>query len=44
MRKRSKYRAKPVLLNPLGYVIGGMAPVVAHDTYLWTSRSRTTAP
>jgi len=34
VRKRSKYRAKPVLLNPLGYVIGGMAPVVAHDTYL----------
>lgn len=27
MRKRSKYRPKPVLQNPLGYVLEGMEPV-----------------
>lgn len=34
MRKRSKYRPKPVLQNPLGYVLESLTPVVAHDNYL----------
>ena len=34
MRKRSKYRPRPVLLNPLGYVLEGMTPVSQHDQYL----------
>ena len=34
MRKRSKYRPKPVLANPLGYVIESMTPVAKHDSYL----------
>jgi len=31
MRKRSKYRPKPVLLNPLGYVIEGMERLTEHS-------------
>lgn len=34
MRKRSKYRPKPVLVNPLAYVIESMTPVAHHDSYL----------
>jgi hypothetical protein len=34
MRKRSKYRPKKVLANPLGYVLEGMTPVVKHDSFL----------
>lgn len=34
MRKRSKYRPKPVLMNPLGYVIESMTPVAHHESYL----------
>ena len=34
MRKRSKYRPKPVLVNPLGYVLESMKPVAHHDQYL----------
>jgi len=34
MRKRSKYRPKPVLVNPLGYVLESMKPVAYHDQYL----------
>lgn len=34
MRKRSKYRPKPVLANPLGYVIESMTPVTHHEGYL----------
>jgi hypothetical protein len=34
MRKRSKYRPKPVLVNPLGYVIESMTPVTRHDNFL----------
>jgi hypothetical protein len=30
MRKRSKYRPKPVLLNPVGYVLEGLEPVRSH--------------
>ena len=34
MRKRSKYRPKPVLQNPLGYVLEGMTPVSQHESFL----------
>lgn len=34
MRKRSKYRPKPVLRNPLGYVLESMTPVAKHDDHL----------
>lgn len=30
MRKRSKYRPKGVLLNPMGYLLDGFAPMSAH--------------
>jgi hypothetical protein len=34
MRKKSKYKPKPVLQNPLGYVLDGIAPITAHNNYL----------
>jgi len=34
MKKRSKYRPRPVLINPLGYVLESMKPVAHHDQYL----------
>jgi hypothetical protein len=34
MRKRSSYRPKPVLANPLLYVLESFVPVRAHDSYL----------
>jgi hypothetical protein len=34
MRKRSKYRPKPVLVNPLGYVIESLTPVTQHENFL----------
>jgi len=34
MRKRSKYRPKGVIMNPMAYVIESMTPVTKHDTYL----------
>lgn len=34
MRKRSKYRPKPQLANPLGYVLESMVPVAKHESYL----------
>lgn len=34
MRKRSKYRPKPVLRNPLGYVLESLTPVAQHDDHL----------
>ena len=34
MRKRSKYRPKPVLRNPLGYVLESLTPVASHDNFL----------
>lgn len=34
MRKRSKYRPKKVLANPVGYVLEGMTPLVQHDETL----------
>lgn len=36
MKKRSKYRPKGVLLNPLAYVLEGFKPVKAHEDYLIT--------
>lgn len=34
MRKRSKYRPRPVLADPIGYVIEGNTNITNHDTYL----------
>lgn len=34
MRKRSKYRPKGVLVNALGYVLDGFAPMTSHGTQL----------
>lgn len=34
MRKRSRYRPKPQLPNPLAYVLESLKPVTQHDTYL----------
>jgi hypothetical protein len=33
MRKKSKYRPKPVLLNPIGYVLEGLEPVRSHTSH-----------
>jgi hypothetical protein len=34
MRKRSKYKPKPVLLNPVGYVIESMTSLSSHGNYM----------
>lgn len=34
MRKRSKYRPKGLIMNPIAYVMEGMTPVAKHDSYL----------
>lgn len=34
MRKRSKYRPKKVLVNPVGFVLEGMTPLVKHEDTL----------
>jgi hypothetical protein len=34
MRKRSKYRPKKVLVNPVGYVLEGMTPLAKHEDSL----------
>jgi hypothetical protein len=34
MRKRSKYRPKHVLLNPVGYVMEGLSPVRSHVSFM----------
>jgi len=34
MKKRSRYRPKGVLLNPIGYVLEGFKPVSSHDDFL----------
>jgi hypothetical protein len=34
MRKRSKYRPRPILQNPLGYVLESLTPVTEHDDFL----------
>jgi hypothetical protein len=34
MRKKSSYRPRPKLVNPVAYVIEGLTPVKEHDSYL----------
>lgn len=34
MRKRSKYRPKHVLLNPVGFVMEGLSPVRSHTSFM----------
>jgi DNA-binding FadR family transcriptional regulator len=34
MKKRSKYRPKPVIINPMGYVMESMTPVALHDSFM----------
>ena len=34
MRKRSKYRPKPVLTDPVAYVVESSTPLVDHGTYV----------
>jgi hypothetical protein len=34
MRKKSSYRPRPKLINPVAYVIEGLKPVKEHDSYL----------
>ena len=34
MRKRSKYRPRAVLQNPVGYVLESLKPVAQHEQYL----------
>ena len=34
MRKRSKYRPRGMLANPLGYVLESMTPLAKHDSFL----------
>ena len=36
MKKRSKYRPKPVMLDPVGYVVAGLQPIAAADKELTT--------
>lgn len=40
MRKRSKYRPKKVLANPVGYVLEGLVPVAKHGDHLLKLRLR----
>ena len=40
MRKRSKYRPKGVIMNPMAYVMEGMVPVTQHGSYLVTLKIR----
>ena len=34
MRKRSKYKPKHVLLNPMGFVMEGLSPVRSHSSFM----------
>jgi hypothetical protein len=38
MRKRSKYRPRDTLVNPVAYVVEGLKPVKEHDSYLMDMR------
>lgn len=40
MRKRSKYRPKPIIPNPMAYVLEGMTPVTKYGDYLVTLKIR----
>jgi hypothetical protein len=33
VRKRSKYRPRNVIVNPIGYVIENMTPITQHDSF-----------
>jgi len=41
MRKRSRYKPRPVLADPLGYVLESTKPLVEHDSYVldWKLRN-----
>ena len=41
MRKRSKYKPKPVLANPIGYLVESVTPLTQHETYVvdWQLRN-----
>jgi len=41
MRKKSKYRPRPMLQNPLGYVIESMTPVSQHESFLINVKIKT---
>jgi hypothetical protein len=34
VRKKSKYKPKPVLQNPLGFVLENITPITQHEDYL----------
>jgi hypothetical protein len=34
MRKRSKYKPRPVLVDPVGFVVESVTPLVEHDNYV----------
>ena len=34
MKKRSNYRPRNVIVNPMGYVIENMTPIAEHDSFL----------
>lgn len=34
MRKRSKYKPRPVLRDPVGFVVESVTPLVEHDSYV----------
>lgn len=40
MRKKSKYKPRPVLINPMGYVMEMVATVTSHKQYLTSLRIR----
>lgn len=40
MRKKSKYRPKPVLVNPVMFVLESFRPVREHDSYLMDLKIR----
>lgn len=40
MRKRSKYRPRPIIPNPMAYLIEGMTPISQHGSYLLTTKIR----
>lgn len=33
MRKRSKYRPRPIRVDPIGYVMEGLSPVMRHESF-----------
>lgn len=40
MRKKSKYKPRPVLLNPVGFVLEGFTPVRSHESFMVTLNIR----